>query len=107
MISYTIRDDLSWSPPNSKVLRKIVVYVSLSQDNVDKFMHAPNKTLIYVIHIPDNEYLENANDYIEYYRQSKPQICLSQNNYDSFSSAVILNNYELFISKVYHTIEAL
>lgn len=111
---FIILDKLPYYNKQKKITRwetfskhNVNKYTALSQDNVDKFMHAPNKTLIYVIHIPDNEYLENANDYIEYYRQSKPQICLSQNNYDSFSSAVILNNYELFISKVYHTIEAL
>lgn len=39
MISYTIRDDLSWSPPKSKILRKIVVYVSLSHPNLSVRQH--------------------------------------------------------------------
>lgn len=30
-------------------------YVALAKDNVDMFYHTPNKTLIYVVHIPDND----------------------------------------------------
>ena len=34
-------------------------YVTLSKDNIDVFFHTPNKTLIYVVHMPDNESLSN------------------------------------------------
>lgn len=38
-------------------------YVTLSNDNTDIFFHTPNKTLIYVVHIPDNEKLQTRKEY--------------------------------------------
>ena len=81
-------------------------YVILSNDNVDLFFHTPNKTLIYVVHIPDNLNLINQNDYMDYYRNLDFSIKVSKDKFDSMSSAVVLNDYETFIDKVYHTIKA-
>ncbi len=82
-------------------------YVTLSNDNTDIFFHTPNKTLIYVVHIPDNEKLQTRKEYMEYYKGISPEMELSQHEYENFANAVILNNYECFMDKVYHTIMAL
>ena len=81
-------------------------YVVLSKDNVDVFFHTPNKTLIYVVHIPDNDRLSNQSDYMDYYRNLDFSITVSKDKFDTMESAVVLNDYETFIDKVYHTIMA-
>ena len=81
-------------------------YVVLSKDNVDVFFHTPNKTLIYVVHIPDNVHLSNQSDYMDYYRNLDFSITVSKDKFDTMESAVVLNDYETFIDKVYHTIMA-
>ena len=82
-------------------------YVELSKDNIDVFFHTPNKTLIYVIHIPDNERLKTSEEYMSYYMRTSPDVELSTHKYNEFDSSVILNDYETFMDKVYHTILSL
>ena len=82
-------------------------YLVLSQDNIDVFFHTPNKTLIYVVHVPDCNYVDTNEEYLDFYRQSDFIVETSKNKYQPFGSSVILNNYEEFIQKVYHTIMAL
>ncbi len=82
-------------------------YVTLSNDDTTKYYHTPNKTLIYVIHIPDNEQLGSVQEYMDYYKRLDFKIELSNHRYEQFGSAVILNDYEKFSDKVYHTILAL
>lgn len=81
-------------------------YVVLSKDNVDVFYHTPNKTLIYVVHIPDNLNLRTQGEYMDYYRELDFSVSVSKDKFDSMESAVVLNDYETFIDKVYHTIMA-
>ena len=83
-------------------------YVKLSEDDVDVYFHTPNKTLIYVVHLPNPSVdIETQEKYMNYYRLNGHNLTLSSHKYDSFRSAVILNDYELFIEKVYHTIKSL
>ena len=82
-------------------------YVALSNDDTVKYYHTPNKTLVYVIHIPDNDKLGSVQEYMDYYKQLDFQIELSNHRYEQFGCAVILNDYEKFSDKVYHTILAL
>ncbi|MBR4269177.1 MAG: hypothetical protein IKQ47_05270 [Prevotella sp.] len=82
-------------------------YTVLSQDHIETFLHTPNKTLIYVIHIPDNESLKTADEYMDFYRNHQFEIKLSNHKYNTFGETVILNDYEEFIRKVYHTIMSL
>lgn len=82
-------------------------YICLSKDNTDIFYHTPNKTLLYIVHIPDNEQLSCLNDYLKYYQNLKAQVSISPNQYEGFEDAVIINDWEKFRDKVYHTIEAL
>lgn len=82
-------------------------YVALANDNVDAYFHTPNKTLIYVLHIPDNDHLRTLNSYLQYYQNLAFKMQLSTHSYAPFGSSVILNNYETFIEKVYHSIMAI
>ncbi len=82
-------------------------YVILSRDNADVYYHTPNKTLIYIVHIPDNNDLSNSREYMDYYRVLNPSLELTHHDYSRFGNGVILNDYETFIGKVYHTIMAL
>ena len=86
----------------------IAKYITLSNDNTDLYMHTPNKTLVYVVHLPEPEYeIANADEYMEYYRTHNHKISVSKYRYNEFGSNVILNDYETFIEKVYHTIKSL
>lgn len=80
-------------------------YLTLAKDNIDAFFHTPNKTLLYVVHIPDNNNLKTLNQYLKYY-QTHNEMQLSKHQYQPFEPAVIINDYETFIEKVYHTILA-
>ena len=81
-------------------------YVILSKDNLDSFFHTPNKTLIYVIHIPDNPELSTRRQYMDYYSNLDFSVTISENTFNTMESAVVLNDYETFINKVYHTVLA-
>jgi hypothetical protein len=82
-------------------------YMILSKDNADSYYHTPNKTLIYIVHIPDNDKLINNKEYLDYYRGMDSNVVLSENRYDEFGDTVIINNYEHFREKLYHTVLAL
>ncbi len=82
-------------------------YITLSNDNTIRYYHTPNKTLVYVIHIPDNDKLGSVQEYMDYYKRLDFKIELSNHRYEQFGNAVILNDYEKFSDKVYHTILAL
>lgn len=81
-------------------------YIRLSEDNTRTSFHTPDKTLLYVIHIPDNLTLTTEQDYMDYYLHSTAKVTLSSAFEQDFDDAVILNDYTLFIDKVYHTIKS-
>ncbi len=85
----------------------VTKYAALSHDNVDVFFHTPNKTLIYVLHIPDNDALTCHQEYIDFYRQQAVELTLSPTFQQEFGTNVLLNDYASFAEKVYHTIKAL
>lgn len=82
-------------------------YVALAKDNIEMFYHTPNKTLIYVVHIPDNDDLYTLDDYLDYYRENPFNIEVSKHHYSLDGNAVIINDFEEFMDKVYHTILAM
>lgn len=88
-------------------------YCKLSADNIDVFMHTPNKTLICVAHI-DPEITTSASkkaDYMSFYagKMKKLKISYSTHNYEGLTAngTIIMNDYKSFIEKVYHTIKAI
>ncbi len=85
-------------------------YGKLSADNIDVFLHTPNKTLIYVVHIepdaPNN--IDKKEEYMSFYNSQieNLQIYNSAHQYDNIveDGTIIMNDYERFVDKVYHTI---
>lgn len=79
-------------------------YLILSGDNIDVMCHTPNKTLLYVIHLP--EVSNNILDRSDYIKECKDNlvVCESTNDYGRFNDAVVCNDYDSFISKVVHYI---
>lgn len=88
-------------------------YCKLSADNTDVFMHTPNKTLICVAHInPDIPTATSKKaDYMSFYssRMEELEISCSTHNYNGLTAngTIVMNDYESFIQKVYHTIKAI
>lgn len=87
----------------------IIKYCRLSSDDVNCFYHTPNKTLIYVVHIMpevNEDIVKTKGRYLEHYLTKTPTIRLTNNIYPDIkrNGVVILNDYEKFIEKVYHTI---
>lgn len=81
-------------------------YICLSRDDANVFYHTPNKTLIYVVHLPENRALRTKDEYMGYYRNQDCSVMLSEVEFGPMEPGVILNDYETFIEKVYHTILA-
>lgn len=82
-------------------------YLILSKDDADVYYHTPNKTLLYIIHIPDNDEIKTLKEYMDYYSTHKYTVELSQTDIGQYEKTIIVNDYEMFINKVYHTIKAL
>ena len=88
-------------------------YSALSKDNIDTFYHTPNKTLIYVVHIEPvvNERTSTKAEYMNFYTRNKNILTItnSTHQYNGVmdDGSIIMNNYEEFIDKVYHTIKSI
>ena len=93
-----------WEVPSQHNLAK---YVTLSTDNIATYFHTPNKTLVYVVHIPDDTTLTNHKEYVDLYNGLDFKVDLSTLSFAPFDPGVIMNDYETFRDKVYHTIMAL
>lgn len=98
---------------NVKIIKKIKKitqhniqkYINLSNDNVDIFMHTPNKTLVYLIKncvkfrrdLTHNEYKNLFFD---------KKFTIRKSNLDfSFGNNIIYNKYDEFIDKISHFIQ--
>lgn len=88
-------------------------YSVLAKDNIEQFMHTPNKTLIYVVHVsPDiPEETKTKEEYMNYYNKHKNKLCIkkSENEYKELKKGgnIIFNNYKSFMDKIYHTIKSI
>lgn len=88
-------------------------YCKLSADNIEIFMHTPNKTLICVAHIDPSIPTTTSKkaDYMSFYASQigNLQISHSSHIYNGITAdgTIIMNDYETFIRKVYHTIKAI
>lgn len=92
--------------------RNVHKYSALAADNIDSFFHTPNKTLICVVHVlPEADGVHSKEEYMELYCRHLDDVTLIQspNDYRELAKggAVILNNYEQFADKIYHTIKSL
>jgi hypothetical protein len=85
-------------------------YCVLDRDNPQAYFHSPDKMLIYVIHLPDIGNIRTKTEYLSRYAEileRTPQgRLLTLVTAAQFSQSVILNDYELFADKVYHSMMA-
>lgn len=87
-------------------------YIKLSEDDINTYYHTPNKTLIYIVHAnpdaPENK--KTKDEYMAYYRSQGDELRMevSSREYEGFmdNGSVIINDYNSFIDKVFHTIMA-
>ncbi len=87
-------------------------YEVLARDNPDSYFHTPNKTLLYVVHVPDtDERIVSKKDYVRVYSSLAslnvketllPYHVLREHR----ESTVIFNDYEMFIDKICYAILA-
>lgn len=115
---FIILDELPYYKNSGELTRweeftdhNIKKYYRLSNDDANTFYHTPNKTLIYVVHtVPEacRNLVRCKTDYLSFYRQNVPTLELTKHNYPDFTDngTVILNDYEKFMDKIYHTIMA-
>lgn len=88
-------------------------YCKLSADNTDVFLHTPNKTLICVAHIGPKIPNETSTkkEYLTFFRDRLGLLTIdySTHRYNGLTEngTIIMNDYEMFIEKVYHTIMAI
>lgn len=81
-------------------------YVTLSKDPIQDdrtFLHSPDRTLLFVVHLPENRNLNTWKEYKEFYYSKK--LTVSSKSFPKFGPLVILNDWEKFSAKVYHTIK--
>ena len=80
-------------------------YINLSNDNIDVYMHTPNKTLIYLVDIPEiPKNITDFNEYIKYYQKQKIVTLGEDEKTYKFGDNVVYNNYETFIQKIVYSI---
>ena len=83
-------------------------YLKLSQDNVDRFFHAPNKTLLLVVKLPKFSTARNKSEYKALCAHKNLQYSqIFNQNAQDFGIGVIFNDYENFLDKLYHGILAI
>jgi hypothetical protein len=95
-------DITNWECIDEQNLKK---YIMLSNDNIDTFLHSPNKTLVFVLNISGDENPEYSDKagYKDYYETQPFSLTLSEKNFE-FGDNIIYNDYEEFIRKVVHSI---
>ena len=86
-------------------------YKTLGTDDPSVMFHSPDKMLIYVIQLPDIGDVTTKSEYLKKYAEllsSTSEGCfIPFSNAGQFSRTVILNDYEKFADKVYHSIRAM
>jgi hypothetical protein len=96
----------NWETFTEKNVHK---YQVLSTDNIDTFVHTPNKTLLYVVKLPEiKDEVNSKNEYNRYFIDLTDLVISETNlDYGKFDSSVIFNDYVSFIEKIVHYIKFL
>lgn len=86
-------------------------YCVLDGDNPAELLHSPNKTLIYVIDLPDVSHVDTLDSYrrayYDFFEENGESGFLRVASIAQFNNSVILNDYESFADKVHHAILAI
>jgi len=80
-------------------------YINLSNDDIEKFIYMPNKTLVFLVDYPDIpdthlSKIKNNADYIGYYQKNNDFTIIENKTTYDFGDAIIYNNYNKFIEEV-------
>jgi hypothetical protein len=83
-------------------------YIKLSNDNIDNYMHTPNKTLVYIIHLESEKTanMKTKDDYEYFYLNNSFVVCESDLKF-SFGNTIIYNDYEKFAEKTVYAIKSI
>jgi hypothetical protein len=86
-------------------------YIKLSKDSVDRYLHTPLKTLLFVIKFPecDHDVIITRSGYKKYYldRVNDISMQISKNISGLFGNAIVLNDYEIFAEKIVHYLKSI
>ena len=76
-------------------------YIKMSNDNTEKFLHTPNKTLIYIVDFLnfDLTKINDKNAYVGHFAGIKKINISAASVPYKFGDAIIVNDYELFLKK--------
>ncbi len=99
-------DILKWEKINEHNLKK---YIKLSEDNIDNYLHTPNKTLVFIVHIHDRNAISeisNKLEYENYYLNNDFDMEISKLSFD-FKNTIIYNDYNTFMQKVAYSIKGI
>lgn len=97
-----------WEQLNQEKLKK---YITLSHDPLERYLHTPAKTLLYIVSLYQLEDQSNNINFtsneqlIEYYQHH--QLKCSDWKLENLGNYVILNNYDEFMQKVIYRIKAI
>ncbi len=97
---------IKWEAITENNLKK---YIKLSNDNIETFLHTPNKTLVFIVHIQDKNASAKIDDkrgYEEHYLHNDFDMTVSALNFD-FGNTIVYNDYDTFIQKVVYAIKSL
>lgn len=94
-----------WEMINEHNLKK---YIKLSNDNVDTYLHTPNKTLVFIVHIKEKNIAKivDKNEYENYYLHNDFDMTISALSF-AFGNTIVYNDYDTFIQKVVYAIKSL
>lgn len=83
-------------------------YINLSNDDIERYMHTPTKTLIYLIDIPDiKATIQNKDEYTNFYQENNKFNIIENKESYGFGSSVIYNNYNEFMDKISYYIKSI
>ncbi len=84
-------------------------YFQLSLDNSNFYFHTPNKTLIYIVKLPtiNKQQVKTKLDYFSYYKNLQNfDLLTNEFPIKNYEKNIIVNDFELFIQKVIHSVMA-
>ena len=88
-------------------------YCKLAKDNIEAFLHTPNKTLIYVVHVDPEipPQTDTKCSYMKFYQKNLANMHMTDSTHEYNEliegGTIILNDYASFMEKVYHSIMAI
>lgn len=80
-------------------------YIKLSQDNPKAYFHTPDKTLLYMVSLPNIQSDMKGKNKIDYAAFFKGKSLKIFEGFDGlFDNGIIINDFDTFITKISHTI---